>query len=178
MFYLSNRSGMRLGEVCGLRMGDLEFLREGAIRVAHSYGGPLKEDKRSEGKLKWVPAANRRREDAEGPSQAPQARGREGRRPRIRSAEATSPEANVRVGRLPQGTRARYVGEGAPDRGPVSDLVPGHTSHRRLACAEGRCSTSTRWRRRSVTPRQRSPRATTLTSSASRSHPGLRLPMP
>jgi integrase len=56
MFYLSNRSGMRLGEVCGLRMGDLEFLREGAIRVGHSYGGPLKEDKRGEGKVKWVPA--------------------------------------------------------------------------------------------------------------------------
>ena len=56
MFYLSNRSGMRLGEVCGLRMGDLEFLREGVIRVAHSYGGPLKEDKRGEGKVKWVPA--------------------------------------------------------------------------------------------------------------------------
>src|SRR5215831_6073671 len=27
MFYLANRSGMRLGEVCGLRMGDMEFLR-------------------------------------------------------------------------------------------------------------------------------------------------------
>jgi integrase len=56
MFYLANRSGLRLGEVCGLRMGDLEFLREGVIRVAHSYGGPLKEDKRGEGKVKWVPA--------------------------------------------------------------------------------------------------------------------------
>jgi integrase len=56
MFYLFNRSGMRLGEVCGLRMGDLEILREGVIRVAHSYGGPLKDDKRGDGKLKWVPA--------------------------------------------------------------------------------------------------------------------------
>ena len=56
MFYLSNRSGLRLGEVCGLRLGDLEFIGEGVIRVAHSYGGPLKEDKRSEGKVKWVPA--------------------------------------------------------------------------------------------------------------------------
>jgi integrase len=56
MFYLSNRSGLRLGEVCGLRLSDLEFVREGAIRVGHSYGGPLKEDKRSEGKVKWVPA--------------------------------------------------------------------------------------------------------------------------
>ena len=56
MFYLGNRSGLRPGEVCGLRMGDLEFLEEGVIRVAHSYGGPLKEDKRGEGKVKWVPA--------------------------------------------------------------------------------------------------------------------------
>jgi integrase len=56
MFYLGNRSGLRPGEVCGLRMGDLDFLKEGVIRVAHSYGGPLKEDKRGEGKVKWVPA--------------------------------------------------------------------------------------------------------------------------
>ncbi|HZL18146.1 MAG TPA: tyrosine-type recombinase/integrase [Polyangia bacterium] len=56
MFYLANRSGLRLGEVCGLRLGDLEFLGEGVIRVAHSYGGPLKEDRRGEGKVKWVPA--------------------------------------------------------------------------------------------------------------------------
>jgi integrase len=56
MFYLGNRSGLRPGEVCGLRMGDLDFLKEGVIRVAHSYAGPLKEDKRGEGKVKWVPA--------------------------------------------------------------------------------------------------------------------------
>jgi integrase len=56
MFYLGNRSGLRPGEVCGLRMGDMEFLHEGIIRVAHSYDGPLKEDKRGEGKIKWVPA--------------------------------------------------------------------------------------------------------------------------
>jgi integrase len=56
MFYLANRSGMRLGEVCGLRMGDMQFLKEGIIRVGHSYGGPLKEDKRGEGKVKMVPA--------------------------------------------------------------------------------------------------------------------------
>jgi integrase len=47
---------MRPGEAAGLRMSDLEFLKEGIIRVAHSYGGPLKEDKKGEGKLKWVPA--------------------------------------------------------------------------------------------------------------------------
>jgi integrase len=56
MFYLANGSGMRLGEVCGLRINDLDFLHEGIIRVAHSYDGPLKEDRRSEGKVKWVPA--------------------------------------------------------------------------------------------------------------------------
>jgi integrase len=56
MFYLANRSGLRLGEVCGLRLGDLEFLGDGVLRVAHSYGGPLKEDRRGEGKVKWVPS--------------------------------------------------------------------------------------------------------------------------
>ena len=55
-FYLANRSGMRLGEVVGLRMGDLDFLADGVIRVAHSYGGPLKEDRTGEGKVKWIPA--------------------------------------------------------------------------------------------------------------------------
>lgn len=61
MFYLCNRSGLRLGEVCGLRISDLGFLHEGVIRVRFSYNGPLKEDKRQEGRVKWVPAA----EDAE-----------------------------------------------------------------------------------------------------------------
>jgi integrase len=55
-FYLANRAGLRSGEVLGLRMGDLGFLAEGTIRVGHSYDGPLKEDKRREGKVKWVPA--------------------------------------------------------------------------------------------------------------------------
>lgn len=58
MFYLGNRSGLRLGEICGLRMSDLAFLDEGVIRVRFSYDGPLKEDKRGEGKIKWVPAAD------------------------------------------------------------------------------------------------------------------------
>jgi len=61
MFYLGNRSGLRTGEIAGLRMADLGYLAEGAIRVRYSYDGPLKEDKRKEGKVKWVPAA----EDAE-----------------------------------------------------------------------------------------------------------------
>lgn len=58
MFFIGNRSGLRTGEICGLRMADLEYLRDGAIRVRYSYDGPLKEDKRGEGKVKWVPAAD------------------------------------------------------------------------------------------------------------------------
>ena len=56
MFYLGNRSGMRTGEIAGLRLADLDFLSEGTIRVRFNYDGPLKEDKRGEGKMKWVPA--------------------------------------------------------------------------------------------------------------------------
>jgi integrase len=56
MFYLGNRSGLRVGEICGLRMSDLGFLTDGVIRVRYSYDGPLKEDKRREGKSKFVPA--------------------------------------------------------------------------------------------------------------------------
>jgi integrase len=58
MFYLGNRSGLRTGEIAGLRMADLGFLDEGVIRVRFSYGGPLKEDKKGTGKVKWVPAAD------------------------------------------------------------------------------------------------------------------------
>lgn len=57
MFYLGNRSGMRTGEIAGLRMSDFAFLEEGVIRVRYSYDGPLKEDKDDGGKTKWVPAA-------------------------------------------------------------------------------------------------------------------------
>jgi len=56
MFYLANRSGLRTGESAGLRMSDLSFVDEGIIRVRFSYDGPLKEDKKGEGKVKWVPA--------------------------------------------------------------------------------------------------------------------------
>ncbi len=58
MFYLGNRSGLREGEIVGLRLSDLEFLDERVIRVRHSCDGPLKEDKNDEGKVKWVPAAD------------------------------------------------------------------------------------------------------------------------
>jgi integrase len=56
MFYVGNRTGMRLGEICGLRMSDVEQLAAGAIRVRYSYMGPLKEDKRGDGKTTWTPA--------------------------------------------------------------------------------------------------------------------------
>lgn len=57
MFYLGNRSGLRTGEIAGLRMADMAYLKDGTVRVRYSYGGPLKEDKGSTGKMKWVPAA-------------------------------------------------------------------------------------------------------------------------
>ena len=56
MFYLGNRSGLRTGEIAGLRIADLEFLHEGVIRVRYSWDGPLKEDKDGSGKIKWAPA--------------------------------------------------------------------------------------------------------------------------
>ena len=56
MLTLGNRTGMRLGELCGLRLKDLDYLAKGYITVSHSYDGPLKEDKRGEGKVKTVPA--------------------------------------------------------------------------------------------------------------------------
>ena len=56
MFYLGNRSGLRTGELAGLRMADMDYLKDGAIRIRYSYGGPLKEDKGQTGKMKWVPA--------------------------------------------------------------------------------------------------------------------------
>lgn len=56
MFYLGNQCGLRTGELCGLRLSDLAGLDRGSIRVRFSYDGPLKEDKRGEGKCKWAPA--------------------------------------------------------------------------------------------------------------------------
>lgn len=43
MFALGNRSGLRLGEIAGLRMSDLDHLAKGYITASHSYAGPLKE---------------------------------------------------------------------------------------------------------------------------------------
>ncbi len=56
MFYVGNRAGMRLGEICGLRLSDVADLAAGAFRVRYSYAGPLKEDKTGGGKVKWTPA--------------------------------------------------------------------------------------------------------------------------
>jgi integrase len=56
MFYLGRFTGMREGEVAGLRMGDLDLLGNGVIRVGRSFAGPLKEDKNDTGKTKMVPA--------------------------------------------------------------------------------------------------------------------------
>lgn len=78
MFYVGTMSGLRLGELAGLRLSDLESLADGAIRVRHSYTGPLKEDKNGAGKVKWAPAPDdagavlgpwldRRRADGAGP---------------------------------------------------------------------------------------------------------------
>jgi len=58
VFYVGNHSGLRLGELCGLRMSELGFLSSGVVRARFSYDGCLKEDKRSEGKTKWAPAAD------------------------------------------------------------------------------------------------------------------------
>jgi integrase len=58
MFYLGNRSGLRTGEIVALRMADMGYLVDGIIRVRFSYDGPLKEDKKGTGKMKWVPAAD------------------------------------------------------------------------------------------------------------------------
>jgi integrase len=56
MFYLANRSGMRPGELWGLRLSDLAFMDQGIIRVRYSYDGCLKEDKDGTGdKVKDVP---------------------------------------------------------------------------------------------------------------------------
>jgi integrase len=57
MFYLGRFSGLREGEVAGLRMSDVEdWLPKGLIRARYSYAGPLKEDRNGTGKSKRVPA--------------------------------------------------------------------------------------------------------------------------
>ena len=55
MFYLCNRSGLRTAKQRA-SVSDMDFIEEGVLRVRFSYDGPLKEDKKGEGKVKWVPA--------------------------------------------------------------------------------------------------------------------------
>jgi integrase len=55
-FYLANRSGLRPGEICGLRVQDLAEAEAGIIVVRFNFSGPLKEDKAGDGKSKVVPA--------------------------------------------------------------------------------------------------------------------------
>ncbi len=56
IFYLARFAGMRVGEAAGLRMSDLEWLADGAIRVRYSFNGELKESKNGSKPDKWVPA--------------------------------------------------------------------------------------------------------------------------
>jgi integrase len=57
VFWLGNRSGLRPDEARGLRISDMAWLGQGTVRVRFSGSGPLKEDRRGLGKVKWVPAA-------------------------------------------------------------------------------------------------------------------------
>ena len=56
MLALANRTGLRLGEVCGLRLSDLDTIPKGFLTVSHSYANPLKEDRHGNGKVKKAPA--------------------------------------------------------------------------------------------------------------------------
>jgi integrase len=55
MFFIGLTSGCRLMEIAGLRLSDLDDLAAGTIRVRYSGAGPLKEDRRGVGKMKFVP---------------------------------------------------------------------------------------------------------------------------
>jgi integrase len=55
-FYVAFATGARQGEVFGLHLDDLDDMAAGCIRIRNSYAGPLKEDKRDAGKVKFVPA--------------------------------------------------------------------------------------------------------------------------
>ncbi|HEX3901281.1 MAG TPA: tyrosine-type recombinase/integrase [Polyangia bacterium] len=55
VFYVCFTSGCRVSEALGLRLGDLDEIASGSIRIAHSGDGFLKEDRRGIGKTKLVP---------------------------------------------------------------------------------------------------------------------------
>lgn len=54
MFLVGNRAGLRLGEICGLRIADAADVQAGVIRVRFSHEGPLAEDTRGLGRIKWA----------------------------------------------------------------------------------------------------------------------------
>jgi integrase len=56
MYFVGARSALRVSEICGLRLSDVEDLGKGCIRVRFSGTGPLKEDRRGTGKVKFAPA--------------------------------------------------------------------------------------------------------------------------
>jgi integrase len=56
MFYIGNRTGMRLGEICGLRLSSFDHVDQGVVVIRWTYDdGFLKEDKKREGKSKKAP---------------------------------------------------------------------------------------------------------------------------
>ena len=67
MFYVGNRAGMRLGEICGLRLSDVADLAAGAFRVRYSYTGPPQggQDRRGQGEVD--PGTGGRRLPCSGP---------------------------------------------------------------------------------------------------------------
>lgn len=56
MYFIGSRSALRVSEICGLRLSDVEDIAKGSIRVRFSGTGPLKEDRRGTGKVKFAPA--------------------------------------------------------------------------------------------------------------------------
>jgi integrase len=56
VWFLTNRAGLRCGEACGLRLSDLDGMRDGAIRVRFNYGSPMLKEAKGTPKTKWVPA--------------------------------------------------------------------------------------------------------------------------
>jgi integrase len=78
VWLLTNRAGLRCGEAAGLRLSDLDGIRDGAIRVRFNYASPMLKEAKGTPKTKWVPAPSdlpefigewieRRRADGAGP---------------------------------------------------------------------------------------------------------------
>jgi site-specific recombinase XerC len=58
VWLLTNRAGLRCGEAAGLRLSDLDGMRDGAIRVRFNYGSPMLKEARGTPKTKWVPCVS------------------------------------------------------------------------------------------------------------------------